>query len=132
MVLLWECGNHSSTIIRKNLNFWKTLFGDECTFHLSVRVNQHNCRIWGKSNSAEILEHERDFPKLVVWCTISSIGKIGPFLFFDASGKMTTVTDENYMKMLKEFAVPHFQTRSDLANVFFFLNKMEPFPAFLG
>ncbi len=97
-------------------NLW---FSDESIFHLSGRVNRHNCRIWGKSNPAEILEYERDSPKLVVWCAMSSTGLIGPFFFRDASGNTTTVTGENYLKMLQEFAVPQLQARNDLANVFF-------------
>ncbi|CAG0879485.1 unnamed protein product [Darwinula stevensoni] len=52
-------------------------FSDEALFHLSGRVNRHNTRIWGTHNPMEIREHERDTPKLVVWCAISSAGLIG-------------------------------------------------------
>lgn len=77
-------------------------FSNGSVFHLSGRVNRHNCRIWGKSNPAEILQHERDSPKLVVWCAMSSTELMGPFFFHDASGTTTTVTGNNYLEMLQE------------------------------
>jgi hypothetical protein len=42
------------------------VFSDEATFHVSGKVNRHSCRIWGSENQHEIMEHERDIPKLNV------------------------------------------------------------------
>ena len=39
------------------------IFSDESTFHVSGRVNIHNCRIWGSENPRASLEHVRDSPK---------------------------------------------------------------------
>ncbi|CAI9719875.1 Hypothetical predicted protein [Octopus vulgaris] len=78
-------------------NLW---FSDVSLFHHSGRVNRHNCRIWGKSKPTEILEHERDSPKLVVWYSMSRSGLIGPFFFRDTSGNPTAVTGENYLVIL--------------------------------
>jgi hypothetical protein len=49
----------------------KLVFSDEATFHISGKVNRHNVRIWGTENPHTILEHERDSPKLNVFCAIS-------------------------------------------------------------
>lgn len=97
-------------------NLW---FSDESIFHLSGRVNRHNCRIWGKSNPSVTLEHERDSPKLVVWCAMSSTGIIGPFFFRDAKGNCANVTGVNYLQMLQEYAIPQLRARGNLDNVFF-------------
>ena len=42
------------------------IFSDESTFHLSGKVNRHNCRIWGTENPPVVHEHERDSPKVNV------------------------------------------------------------------
>jgi len=55
-------------------NIW---FSDEAVFHLAGRVNRYNSRIWRTENPKVIEEKERDSPKLVVWCAISSKGIIG-------------------------------------------------------
>jgi len=47
------------------------IFSDEATFHLSGRVNRHNVRLWGLQNPQEALEHERDSPKVNVFCALS-------------------------------------------------------------
>ena len=35
------------------------LFSDEATFHISGKVNRHNCQIWGTENPNETVEHKR-------------------------------------------------------------------------
>jgi len=47
------------------------IFSDEATFHISGRVNRHNCRIWGEENPHELYEHKRDSPKVTVWCALA-------------------------------------------------------------
>ena len=54
------------------------------------------------------------------WCAMSNIGLVGSSFCCDASGNMTTVTEENYLEMLLNLAVPQLQERSDLTNVFFY------------
>jgi hypothetical protein len=46
----------------------KVLFSDEATFHLSCMVNRHNMRIWGTEHPQEVMEYQRDSPKVKVWC----------------------------------------------------------------
>jgi DNA-binding transcriptional regulator YiaG len=43
------------------------LFSDESTFHMCWKVNWHNCRIWFSENPHQVIEYERDTPKLNVW-----------------------------------------------------------------
>jgi hypothetical protein len=44
--------------------FLDTLFSDGQHFHLDGIVNRANCRIQGNKPSQEIIEHQRDTPKV--------------------------------------------------------------------
>lgn len=91
------------------------IFSDEATFHISGRVNRHNCRIWGEENPHELYEHERDSPKVTVWCALAKNRLYGPF-FFDER----TVNGQSYLLMLQNFFVPELQqTRGLLQRVVF-------------
>ena len=57
------------------------IFSDEATFHLSGKVNRHNVLIWGLQNPQEALEHERDPPKVNVFCALSQTKVNGPIFF---------------------------------------------------
>jgi hypothetical protein len=61
------------------------VFSDEATFHVSGKVNRHNCRICGSENPHEVMEHECDIPKLNMWCTLTSDSVTGPFFFEEAT-----------------------------------------------
>lgn len=74
-------------------------FSDEATFHTSGKVHRHNCRIWGNENPRVIVEHERDSPKLNVWCCLTLDAVIGPFFFEEP-----TVTGATYLNMLRDYA----------------------------
>jgi len=50
----------------------KVQFSDEATFHVNGAVNRHNVRIWGSENPYAYVQHQRDSPKVNVFCTISS------------------------------------------------------------
>jgi hypothetical protein len=80
------------------------IFSDEATFHISGRVNRHNCRIWGDENPHELYEHERDSSKVSVWCGMAKDQIYGPF-FFDER----TVNGASYLNMLQNFFVPQLQ-----------------------
>jgi hypothetical protein len=47
------------------------IFSDDATFHIKGKVNRHNVRVWGTENPHVTLEHERDSPKVNVFCAIS-------------------------------------------------------------
>ena len=89
-------------------------FSDETVFHLSGRVNRHNTRIWETENPKVIEEEERDLPKLVVWCAISAKGIIGLYFFRDDARRTTTVTGENYLKMLQKFFLPELRNNASV------------------
>jgi hypothetical protein len=84
--------------------FNNAVFSDEATFHLSGKVNRHNCRIWGSENPHEFIEHERDSPKINVWCALSHTRVIGPFFFHENTVKAT-----NYLDMLESYAAPKLE-----------------------
>jgi len=73
----------------------RLIFSDEASFCLSGKVNRQNVRIWGLQNSQEALEHERDFPKVNVFCALSLTKVYGPFFFAE-----NTVTGVMYLAML--------------------------------
>ena len=56
-------------------------FSDEATFHVSGAVNRRNVRIWESENPRAYVEHQRDSPKVNVFCAISSQKVYGPFFF---------------------------------------------------
>jgi hypothetical protein len=70
-----------SRIDKDNDYLSRACFSDKATFHISGTVNLHNCRIWGSENPHVVREHERDTPKLNVWCGLTSVGVIGTFFF---------------------------------------------------
>lgn len=86
----------------------RLIFGDESTFHLSGKVNKHNVRIWGTENPREIVEHERDSPKLNVYCAVSKQKIYGPFFFQES-----TVTGTSYLDMVSEWLIPQLQEDSN-------------------
>ena len=79
-------------------------FSDEATFHVSGKVNKHNIRIWGSQNPCEVLERERDSPKINVWCGLMHNQIIGPFIFAES-----TITANIYLDMLKHYVVPQLE-----------------------
>ncbi|GFY30212.1 uncharacterized protein TNCV_3091191 [Trichonephila clavipes] len=49
--------------------------------HLSGHVNTHNVLIWSLENPHEVLESQRDSPKLNVFCVTYRRKVYGPFVF---------------------------------------------------
>jgi hypothetical protein len=75
-------------------------FCDMAIFHISGKVNRHNCWIWGSENPHEVMEHEHDTPRLNVWCALTSNFLTGPLIFEEA-----TVRGASYQNILKNYAV---------------------------
>lgn len=76
----------------------RLVFSDEATFHVNGKVNKHNTRIWGTENPHELLEHQRDSPKVTVFCAMSKKAVYGPFFF-----ERATVNGETYLDMLENW-----------------------------
>ena len=72
-------------------------FSNEVTFHSNGKVNRHNVRIWDEENPHATIEHERDSPKLNVFCAISKKHVHSPF-FFEGN-----VTGDVYLQMLQNW-----------------------------
>jgi hypothetical protein len=77
------------------------IFSDESTFHVSGKVNTHNCRIWGSENPRFFLKDVPDSPKVNMFCSLSKERLYGPFLLME-----TTITGIVYLDMLREFLIP--------------------------
>ena len=88
--------------------FYRIIFSDEATFHLNGKVNRHNVRIWGLENPRVVVEHERNSPKLNVFCAVSRKKVYGPF-FFDGN----TITGTSYLQMIKDWLFPLLQADGD-------------------
>ena len=77
----------------------RLVFSDEATFHINGKVNRYNVCIWGKENPHGTIEHERDSPKVNVFCSISKNHVHGPF-FFEGN-----VTGDVYLQMLQNWLI---------------------------
>ena len=86
----------------------RIVFSDEATFHLSGKVNRHNVRIWALEQPHATVEHQRDSPKINVFCAISRKKVYGPFFFEE-----NTVTGNTYLNMLQTWLFPQLQVDSD-------------------
>jgi len=82
----------------------KVQFSDKATFHVSGAVKRHIVRIWGSENPHAYVEHQRDSPKVNVFCAISSQKVYGPF--FSAE---ETVIGMTYLDMLQLWLMPQLQ-----------------------
>ena len=75
----------------------RLVFSDETTFHTNGKVNRHNVCIWGEENPRATIEHERDSPKVSVFCAILKNYVYGPF-FFEGN-----VIGDVYLQMLQNW-----------------------------
>ena len=75
----------------------RLVFSDEDTFHTNGKVNKHNVCIWGKENPDATIKHERDSPKVNVFCAIPKNNVHGPFFFEE------NVTGDVYLQMLQNW-----------------------------
>lgn len=77
------------------------IFTDESTFHVNGTVNRHNCRIWGSEKPCEIVQYQRDSPKVNVWCGLMHDRVVGPFIFAE-----NTINGDIYCDMLELYVFP--------------------------
>ena len=91
---------------------------DEAHFHLDGYVNKQNYRFWNTENPRNIHEKPLHAQKVTVWCGIMNSRIIGPYFFEDDNGVTTTVSGENYRKMLQEYLLPHLE-HLGLSNLWF-------------
>jgi hypothetical protein len=82
----------------------KVQFSNEATFHVSGAVNLCSVKIWGSENPRAYVKHQRDSPKVNMFCTISSQKVYGPFFFVEE-----TVTGIAYLDMLRLWLMPQLQ-----------------------
>ena len=82
----------------------KVQFSDEATFYVSGAVNCPVVGIWGSDNPHAYVDHQRDSPKVNVFCAISTQKVYGPFFFAEE-----TVTGMTYLDMLQLWLMPQLQ-----------------------
>lgn len=81
---------------------------NEAHFHLCGTVNKQTFRYWASENPRELHQRPLHNSKVTVWCTVSSIGIIGPY-FFESGGLTVTVTSARYCEMLENFLRPKME-----------------------
>jgi hypothetical protein len=92
-------------LISSNYHFLgKVQFSDEATFHVSGAVNRRNARIWGSESPHAYVEHQRDSPKVNVFCEVSIQKVYGPFFFAEETDTGMTSLD-----MLQLWLMPQLQ-----------------------
>ena len=69
------------------------VFSDDAIFHM----NRHSVHIWDKENPHATIEHEKDSPKVNVFCAISKNHVHGPF-FYEKN-----ITGDVYLQMLQNW-----------------------------
>jgi hypothetical protein len=60
----------------------------------------------GNERPPNFIEHERDSPKINMWCALTRDRAIGPYFFAER-----IVTSHNYLDMLELFAVPQIDDK---------------------
>ncbi|GFS48380.1 uncharacterized protein TNCV_2297261 [Trichonephila clavipes] len=79
---------------------------DKSTFHFSGHVNTDNVRSCSLENPHEVLELQRDLPKVNVFCAISRLKANGPFIFGEP-----TATGSVYLYSLQLWLFPQLEER---------------------
>ena len=92
--------------------------GKGAQFHDSGAVNRSNVRIWGCENPHVYVQHQRDSPKVNVFCAISSQNVYDPFFFAEE-----TATGRTYLDMLQRWLMPQLQ------NITMFIFQQDRSPA---
>lgn len=112
MVRRTFCENMQTLMENDDEFFESIVFSDECTFHLSGKVNKHNVRIWGSEKPNTCVQHVRDSPKVNVFCALSVQKVYGPFFFVEK-----TIGGFEYLDMLQQWLLP--QLEQGMPNVIF-------------
>jgi len=86
----------------------RLIFCNETTFHISGKVNVHNVRTWGTEQPHAQIEHQRDSPKVNLFCAVSREKEHGQFFFTEP-----TVTGDSFLDMLENWLLPHLNTNYD-------------------
>jgi hypothetical protein len=76
-------------------------FSDEATSHISGKFNGNR---WDREKPRDVWQHERDSPKLNMWCALRKSCNNGPFFLKDA-----TVNSEFYPALLQGFLIPELR-----------------------
>lgn len=87
-------------------NLWMS---DEAHFHLSGFVNKQNFRYWSDENPQQLHQKPLHSSKVTVWCAMSSLGIIGPYVFENDREQAVTVNAQRYSEMLHSFFIPQLR-----------------------
>ena len=90
-----------SALLMTMTNLNSVFFPTKQLFMYQKKVNRHNMQIWGSANPREVVEKERDSPKINVWYGLMYNQIIGSFIFAES-----TNTANIYLDMLKHYVVP--------------------------
>ena len=102
--------SQSSEICLEKFNYDSALVDyilwiDECKFNRNRRVNRHNCTYCSTENPHAKFSVPNTEEWMMVWCGLSSNGRLGPYFFNE------TVTDSTYRQMLVDYTWPQLQRK---------------------
>jgi hypothetical protein len=100
----YRCWLHLRLQLTSSNDHFLVQFSDKVTFYVSGAVNRRYVRIWGSENPHSYVEHQRDSPKVSVFCAISSQKVYSPFFFAEE-----TITGTTYLDTLQLWLMPQLQ-----------------------
>jgi hypothetical protein len=100
----WFCCDFQQKIREDEGVLSKILFSDERTFHVHRKVNFHNIQVWGMEQPWRVIKHERDSPKVNVFCAILKTKIYGPFFFSER-----TIRGFSYLDVLQSWLFPQLE-----------------------
>ena len=77
--------------------FESTPWSDEANFHIGGFVSGHNCHYWAARDPEVTVEKIQNRPKVTMWCGMTAIRVIGPYLLLD------TMNAERCLQMLEDY-----------------------------
>ena len=92
-------------------NMW---FSDECHIHLNGYINRQTTRFLGFERPDVVIQKPLHSAQVMIWCTVSIHGILGPYFVEDVAQNPLTVNQEHYREIiiapfvqdLKFFCVP--------------------------
>ena len=85
------------------------MMSDEAHFYLNSYVNKQNCCYWAADNPKELHQKPLHSAKVTVWCGVSKVGIVGPYLF-EEDVVSVTVNSARYVAMLCNFLQTQLDT----------------------
>ena len=78
-------------------NMW---FSDECHIHLNGYINRQTTRFLGFERPDVVIQKPLHSAQVMIWCTVSIHGILGPYFVEDVAQNPLTVNQEHYREII--------------------------------